>query len=279
MGGSHRTLQAGTLVAALACVSSPASAITIVGVPLGGTPATSTGGGTLDALFEAAADLWEGAILDDHVFTVFYGWAPLGPEFGAFAGLQHEADGRATGGSFVVNNASFTSWYVDATPDADEEFGAFAESRADLGGGSMNVGRTFEAVAPDAVGHWDLFSVVLHEMGHTLGLTEGFTGYPHEVGDGDVDVTPPLPFAGASIPIYHHNDFHTDLPDAAMNDLFVRGERRLLTDADILAVAQVNGFTEVDLALARVPEPGTILAIGAGLGVLGLRAHRAREGR
>jgi Asp-tRNA(Asn)/Glu-tRNA(Gln) amidotransferase A subunit family amidase len=125
-------------------------AITIVGVPLGGTPAASTGGGTLDALFEAAADLWEGATLDDHAVTIFYGWAALSPAFGAFESLQHEADGRATGGTIVVNNALFTSWFVDATPEADEEFGAFAEARADLGGGSMNVGRTFEAVAPDA---------------------------------------------------------------------------------------------------------------------------------
>jgi hypothetical protein len=60
---------------------------------------------------------------------------------------------------WVDQNAAGYGWFVDATPSMDEEFGT-------------RVGETEELATGDsaAAGKVDLLSVLLHEMGHVLGL-------------------------------------------------------------------------------------------------------------
>ena len=56
-----------------------ADALTIVRNFTGGTAsANQNGGGSLSAIFNAAADVWEAAIGDAHVVTLSFGWANLG---------------------------------------------------------------------------------------------------------------------------------------------------------------------------------------------------------
>jgi hypothetical protein len=259
-----------TAIVWLALVSADARALTIVGVNLGFgvPPEASAGGGSLDAVFASAAGLWERAIHDEHTVTIQYSWGRLA-DFLGYA-IPFEEDGRAVGGTLFLTNAPDVTWFLDATPDGDEEFGPRADTSADYGGGgAMNVGRVHEAVAADAVAGYDLFSVLLHEIGHTLGVVDGFTGFLDETADGDVDVAAPLPFAGASIPLSDPD--HLESP-ASMYGFFGRGERRLLSAADVLAMAQVNGFAAVDLDPARVPEPATLALVA--LGLAGLLVHR-----
>jgi hypothetical protein len=55
------------------------------------------------------------------------------------------------------------SAFADLTPDANEEFGGFADLLADLGGGLINVDRGFTS-APGLLGAIDLLSTALHEL-------------------------------------------------------------------------------------------------------------------
>lgn len=69
--------------------------------------------------------------------------------------------GRADGTIITIDDdaAATGSWFIDATPDLDEEFSTLEGSdRLTVVGGSS------------AAGSYDLLSVMLHEQGHVLGL-------------------------------------------------------------------------------------------------------------
>ena len=66
----------------------------------------------------------------------------------------------AAGAIYVSPNAAGHGWFVDSTPDADEEFGPFgANGQA-------------HAIDPHAVDRIDLLTVVEHELGHIAGLDD-----------------------------------------------------------------------------------------------------------
>ncbi len=68
--------------------------------------------------------------------------------------------GLARRGSIVLDvNAAGNGWFIDPTPNLDEEFVA-------------GTGNSLAAVDASAVGRTDLLTVVLHELGHKLGLTD-----------------------------------------------------------------------------------------------------------
>ncbi len=61
----------------------------------------------------------------------------------------------------IDNDAAGNGWFLDATPGADEEFGV-------AGPGAL---RRADTTSP-AYGHYDLLTVVTHEIGHALGLAD-----------------------------------------------------------------------------------------------------------
>jgi hypothetical protein len=64
--------------------------------------------------------------------------------------------GLSQGNTILIDvNAAGQGWFIDATPDADEEFAASGN-----------------AIALQAQGRVDLLTVVLHELGHRLGLPD-----------------------------------------------------------------------------------------------------------
>ena len=71
----------GLMMVVLACSIDvkEANALDIIRQYQGGTPQpTAIGKGTLEAIFNAAADYWEHAIQDDHTLVLKFGWAPVG---------------------------------------------------------------------------------------------------------------------------------------------------------------------------------------------------------
>ncbi len=105
------------------------------------------------------------------------------------ADLSGDLLGYATGRGIVLDvNAAGNGWFIDPTLSQDEEFSPVP------GAGLLT------AVNPAAVNRMDLLTVVMHELGHKLGL-------------GDI-----------------HSQLH---PDALMNETLSAGTRRLPTSEDL----------------------------------------------
>jgi len=197
--------------------------------------------------------------------TIDYFWdenpGPLGYSFG---------DGRT--GTIGIPNMH--ELFLDATPDGNEEYATPALTDATLGGTSLNYGVGFTGGAGAAAG-FDLFTILLHEIGHVLG--SGPNAFP-DYADGDVDVTAPRPLAGLSLPVAG-GCCHLDTPagdfdlEPVMFPFIDPGERRWISDADLLFVAQGGGWEQLDPSrFAAVPEAGTLTLVG--LGAIGLSSRR-----
>ena len=270
-------------VTALAVSCPPASGLTIQRNPVapgasfpGGTAATSAstgmvGGGNLTDVFHAAADLWEAAILDDHTVNVHFGWADLrsGVSGTTRTTTTLALPQRVVSAEMLLSDS--IAFFADPTPGEHDEYTTVSRPTADLGGGELTVGHTLSGARGDAAGRLDLLTIVLHEMGHALGMT-GLLQHSTDVDDGDIDVTAPRPFPGTAIPM--DDTLHTtasELPNSLMRATFPAsgGFRILPSHADMLAVAEASHFENV-----VIPEPTALAA--ASLGVVAVGRIRRR---
>jgi PEP-CTERM motif len=250
------------------------SAITVQGQFLGGQSLGPTfGGGNIDTIFRAAASAWEQAIRDDFTVTLNYGWgsSPGGTHQLLIQGgsPNRELVGEIRVNAQVFNDGSFAQLFLDPTPFTNEEFTTFSDRTQDFGGGAVNVERRYAGADEISVQLFqDLWSIMAHEIGHGLGISNANTSFMTEAADVNIIVTGSLPFAGTIIPLATNDagvTSHIDLTGPVMSGLGFN-DRRLPTDLDILANAQLSGFR--NLNLQTVPEPPTLLLLASGLAVL-----------
>jgi PEP-CTERM motif len=252
------------------------SAITVQGQFLGGQSLGPTfGGGNIDTIFRAAASAWEQAIRDDFTVTLNYGWgsSPGGTHQLLVQGgsPNRELVGEIRVNAQVFNDGSFVQLFLDPTPFTNEEFTTFFERTQDFGGGTVNVERRYSGADGISVPLFqDLFSIMAHEIGHGLGISNANTSFITEAADVNITVTGPLPFAGTIIPLATNNlgvtsHFDSSITGPVMTGLFFN-DRQLPSDLDVLANVQLSGFR--NLNLQTVPEPYTLLLLAAGLAVL-----------
>ena len=277
------------VIAMLAWVAPEASAIIIHGNFLGGTQqGPSVGGGNIVDIFGAAASTWENAIADPFELVVDYGW---GSDAGGFHFLtaQGGEPNRETRGLILVQSqlfgpGDFVTLFMDPTPTLNEEFLPERQLTQNLGAGDLTIGRLLDSSSAAPPGVWlDLYTIMLHEIGHALGISNDNTSFISEAADGSIAVGPALPFAGSHIPLATNNAGVTSHIDVGEGGPLMAGlgfnDRRLPSTVDVLANAQISGFTDLNFQAVQVPEPSTLLLFGLGLGIGAVartRRHRVK---
>ncbi len=172
---------------------------------IGTTLNVVSGDDSIDQVIKAAVNTWETALdleepLDVQVIVRDFGSAQLG----SGQATEYSVDGIPVGGRVVIDNdANGLGWHVDVT---------------DL----------------PSSGSYDLYTVLLHEIGHVLGFTRYYSGFGSLVesnGSGD------LVFVGSNFTValdaagYHIDD--SAYPDDLMNDTLDPGVRKTPSAIDI----------------------------------------------
>jgi hypothetical protein len=164
------------------------------------------------------------------------------------------------------------NWFFDPTPLDHAEFEFSQRLYRDLsndeqeqwyGGAAPELlevsyrGDAVETAPPSAQDGLDMFSTIVHEIGHVLGLSHRDMIYAETVeeGDFDVDVNPRF-VGGATMAIRTAGTDPDDVRDwshlgspSLMCDACSRpGLRRLPSATDVLAIASAAGWTQIDLA-------------------------------
>jgi VCBS repeat-containing protein len=133
-----------------------------------------TGDSSIDQVMDEALGIWQDALglaepLDIQLVITNLGGTQLGE--GQITGVDSE--GRPVSGIVTLDdNAAGLGWYSDL------DSSAFSDT--DLEGG---VAYTADA-GSDAAGHYDLLTVLLHEIGHVLGFTETYAPFESFVQSG-----------------------------------------------------------------------------------------------
>ncbi len=214
----------------------------------GEEPANVVGHGNLHDIVRAAARMWESVYSEPMTLTLYYGWADIGNAGTHALSTQGGTPNREISGTILFDNTGAASFYLDPSPYLNEEYPKLTEESQDFGGGYINVARVFSNPIGEAAGRLDLLSVVLHEMGHALGLSAANISFLEQSGAGVLAIADELPFEGSLIPLAYNTAgivAHFSVDEISYGSLMAginADERRIPSELDILANAQISGL-------------------------------------
>lgn len=263
---------------AVTALSRPAAALTInltydTNGVAGSVPGTDSDGARLMALAQAAADYWEDIIRDAHTLDLTIRYENgLPPGLIGLWTIGTESGGRADTGTIGIRG--LTTWFYDTTPAVHSEFAMTQTLFRNAGGAEAGnftgtVPGTLEinfmglanpgAPAAAQTGS-DLYSVLLHEMGHALGMSVQLSTCATEVQDNDFDINPALANGNSfAVVMGGTTGAHTACTQCLMNPGIGTGRRRLPSATDVLALATCPnpGWSQIDLPRRDFLQGGT----------------------
>lgn len=223
------------------------------GIPVtaGQGPQKAVGAGNLVEIFNAAAESWERAVGDDHVVTIQFGWSPIPVGHGVHnVRFQSGTPNRVTEAIVYFDNDGSTRWFLDPTPREHSEYPTLIECSADLGGGRVNSGYALSGPSSSTQA-LDLLTIAKHEIGHSISLSPWNYMWVTKHANRGIHVKSPRPFPGTLIPV--NSGGHLRLLGALMDASLFPGQRKLISVVDVLAVAEVGEF--IDLNIDREDTP------------------------
>ncbi|HEY6562950.1 MAG TPA: hypothetical protein VIY86_00510, partial [Pirellulaceae bacterium] len=217
----------------------------------------------LGAIMQAAANFWEGIILNNHTLEVTYGYLDLAPAVHGIAEVVLDDGLRATEGNvaFDIENNMAGDWFFDPTPTNHSEFSMHQVLFRDLA--AVTQGLYYNGAPNDVleVGYWgnytgpdqgrDALTTAIHELGHLLGLASNLPNFPGQTGDGDYDFNPLFVQGDAAAVEYAgpggQQHQHLRSSDSTMAEGAGNGDRNLPGATDLFALASVSNWTLIDL--------------------------------
>lgn len=273
---------AGAACAFTAAIAAHAPAITInvnydPTQPGAVDPAFDLFGAQLTPIVNYAASFYEDVFEDvDHTITLTFWYTDLPDnQLGNHDNLTDDANGREQTGTlrFDLQNTSGVArtYFYDATPGDNAEYAMAQTFWEDLSsaqqqnfynaGGSapdtFEVGYFGAAASGPASAGIDMLTLVLHEMGHALGMSGGIPTTVAETMDGDYDFNPDWVFGAALAAdnIDQATDFvgHLDDPNNLMFPSLsipgggTTGVRKLPSHADLFSMASGHQYGFIDV--------------------------------
>ncbi|MEZ6189809.1 MAG: hypothetical protein R3C45_00785 [Phycisphaerales bacterium] len=240
-------------------------------------PGTDPTGAGLISLFQYAETYYQDIFDDSHTLTINFWYTNLS---GNLLG-QHTLEGfdgtRETEGNIRIDNG--TAWFIDPTPSTNVEFNMQqtlwrdinSTQRSDWYNGAVGIAQTFEVgfggtatAGGGANGLTDMLTVILHEVGHALGMASDNDTTDAETGDGDYDFNTAY-VNGVTLAVETANNSgddglniaHLESNFALMNPSIPNSTRILPSHTDLFAMAAGNAFNALDVPRRELYNEGS----------------------
>ncbi len=257
-----------SLVVALGLCATPTGALNIIlnfDNAQSANPSFDSDQSGLISLFQFAEDFYQDAITTAHTLTINFWYQNLASgTIGDHDLVAHDGL-RETEANIKID--SNTNWFIDPSPSSNLEFNMGQTLWRDISSsqqsdwynsGTSVIPQTFEVgftggatSSGGANGLTDMLSVVLHEVGHALGMSAANTTTIGQTNDGDYDFSvfgQPLAVETANNSGDDNaNIAHLENTNALMTPALPSGTRRLPSHTDLLAMASGGIFPGLDL--------------------------------